>query len=160
MKKAVINIAILGTLALTMGACSNTAQVVGNLNCPTLEKGLSPSVGILSDENQNPTIVGNLPVGTVVRVYDYRNHAIHPRPLVRIKTEKTEGWVSPACLVVNQNPELSVFKWGYRKDYKYFYEPEDLDHYPKGYEYEEYKHLPKEKIPLAELAPELKEKKN
>lgn len=160
MKNRIINLAILGTLTLASGACSNSAQIVGNVNCPTLEKGLEPTVGILSDEKENPVIVSKLPIGTVVRVYDYRNHSIHPKPSVRIKTDKTEGWVSPTCLVVNQNPENSVFAWGYRKDYKYFYEPADLDHYSKGYEFEVYKNLPKEKIPLAELAPELKEKKN
>ncbi|PKA14804.1 MULTISPECIES: Lsa16 family lipoprotein adhesin [Leptospira] len=173
MKKLALNITILGIAALALGACSNTAQIVGNINCPTLEKGkLDPKVGILSDDQSNPVPVEFLPVGTVVKVYDYRNHYYIAKKLVRIKTEKNEGWVDPVCLVVAQNPDDSVFKWGYRSDYKPFLDREDRDRYnhkndpnagpdskgrsADGFEYDIYRNLPKDKVPLADLAPELK----
>ncbi len=173
MKKVLLNITILGFITLGSGACSNTAQVVGNINCPSLEKGkLDPRVAVLSDDQANPVPVEFLSIGTVVKVYDYRNHYYVSKGLVRIKTEKNEGWVSPTCLVVGQNPDNSVFKWGYRKDYKPFYDSEDRDHYnskdpddaepgaktnsANGHEFDIYKNLPKERVPLADLAPELK----
>ncbi|TGL65789.1 Lsa16 family lipoprotein adhesin [Leptospira sarikeiensis] len=173
MRKLALNITILGIAALMLGACSNTAQVVGNINCPTLEKGkLDPKVGVLSDDQSNSVIVESLPVGAVVKVYDYRNHYYIAKKLVRIKTEKNEGWVDPVCLVVAQNPDNSVFKWAYRSDYKPFLDREDRDRYnhkndpnagpntkgnsADGYEYDVYRNLPKDKVPLADLAPELK----
>ncbi|EMK00914.1 hypothetical protein AB3N61_12405 [Leptospira sp. WS58.C1] len=173
MKKLALNITILGIAALFLGACSNTAQIVGNINCPTLEKDkLDPKVGILSDEQPGSVQIELLPVGTVVKVYDYRNHYYIAKKLVRIKTEKNEGWVDPVCLVVSQNPEDSVFTWGYRSDYKPFLDREDRDRYnykndpnagpdakgksADGFEYDIYRNLPKDKVPLADLAPELK----
>ncbi|EPG64450.1 Lsa16 family lipoprotein adhesin [Leptospira wolffii] len=166
MKKVILNITILGIMALFAGACSNTAQIVGNINCPTLEKDkVDPKVAILADEQPNSVVREYLPVGTVVKVYDYRNHYYIAKNLVRIKTDKNEGWVNPVCLVVNQDPANSVFKWGYRKDYKHFYDPEDRDHYNEktppsasadGYEFDMYKNLSKDRISLEELAPELK----
>ncbi|PJZ68232.1 hypothetical protein CH373_17795 [Leptospira perolatii] len=154
-----LNLMLLTALAILTGACSNSAQITGNVDCPSLEKNtFSPTVSIFAEPDSNATVVEKLPVESVVRVYDYRNHERNPKLFVRIKTSKNEGWVSPSCLLVNQDPEKSVFKWAYKKDYKPFNSPEDLDHYNNGYEFEELKNLPKEKVPLAELAPELQGK--
>ncbi|TGJ98982.1 hypothetical protein EHQ53_10635 [Leptospira langatensis] len=173
MKKVILNITILGILSLFAGACSNTAQVVGNINCPTIEKGvIDPKVAIVSDDLVSPVVIEKVAIGTVVKVYDYRNHYYVAKNLVRVKTEKNEGWINPSCLVVGQDPADSVFKWAYRSDYKPFFDKEDRDHYnhkdpdkveegskttsANGYEFDSYKNLPKDKVPLADLAPELK----
>lgn len=96
--------------------------------------------------------IGEIKKGTAVTAYDYRNHntSWYPRKYVKIKGPNGEGYVSSKKLVTKQDPENSVFKWGYRKDYKYFYAPNDK-RYPKGYEFSSLSALPKDKIPLEEL---------
>ncbi|XDD49377.1 hypothetical protein AB3N59_13300 [Leptospira sp. WS92.C1] len=158
MKRNLTLVVLMTGTALLLGACSKLAQVTNHKNCdPSLvNASLDPSVPVFTDADYTSAIKERIAPGTVVRVYDYRNHTPNPKPFVRVKTEKTEGWINPRCLVVGQDPDKSVFSWGHRKDYVYFYNPEDHEHYPNGYEYPEYASLPKEKVPLAELAPELK----
>ncbi|RHX94412.1 hypothetical protein DLM76_10035 [Leptospira yasudae] len=158
MKKNLKLTVLLISAALFLGACSKLAQVTNHKNCdPSLvNPSLEPTVPIFAEADATSAVKERITPGSVVRVYDYRNHEANAKLFVRVKTEKTEGWINPRCLVVGQDPEKSVFTWGYRKDYIHFYNPEDHEHYPNGYEFPEYASLPKDKVPLAELAPELK----
>ncbi|EMI72621.1 E-cadherin-binding lipoprotein adhesin Lsa16 [Leptospira noguchii] len=158
MKRNITLVVLSIGVALLLGACSKLAQVTNHKNCDPslLHPSLNPTVPIFSEADSTSVVKERIAPGSVVRVYDYRNHQANPKPFVRVKTEKVEGWMNPRCLVVGQDPEKSVFTWGYRKDYAYFYSPDDHEHYPNGYEFKDYASLPKEKVPLAELAPELK----
>ncbi|MBM9577665.1 hypothetical protein JWG45_11390 [Leptospira sp. 201903070] len=158
MKRNLTLVVLLTGTALLLGACSKLAQVTNHKNCdPSLvSPSLNPSVPIFAEADATSAVKERVAPGAVVRVYEYRNHGPNPKPFVRVKTEKTEGWINPRCLVVGQDPEKSVFAWGSRKDYVPFYNPEDHEHYPNGYEFPDYASLPKDKVPLAELAPELK----
>ena len=92
-----------------------------------------------------------IPKGTVVTAYNYRNHdtSWSARKLIHIRTEKgTTGYIDARKLVIGQDPSKSVFKWGYRKDYKPFYSPKDKKRYKKGYRYSD---EPQKKIPLDKL---------
>ena len=73
-----------------------------------------------------------------------------------IKAEGKVGYISPSIAVVGQDPKNSVYKWGYKKDYKYFYDPNDKKHFDKGYEFKHLANLPKDRIPLDELLKDAK----
>lgn len=96
--------------------------------------------------------------GTAVTAYNYRNHntSWKPSKSIKIRTEKGDtGYISSRKLVIGQDPSKSVYKWGYRKDYKKFYSPKDK-RYKKGYEYSSLSSLPKKKIPLDKLLKDTK----
>jgi hypothetical protein len=95
--------------------------------------------------------------GTLVDALDFKNHAWGVRDSIRIKTDDgTVGFITPSHVVVGQDPAKSVFKWGYRKEYKKFYDPKNKKHYKEGYEYPDYASLPKEKVSLDELLKDTK----
>ncbi|MDX1956974.1 MAG: hypothetical protein SFU98_00280 [Leptospiraceae bacterium] len=95
--------------------------------------------------------------GTIVLALDYRNHAWGTRDSIKVKIDSITGYISPKIAVIDQDPEKSVYKWGHRPDYKYFYDPNDKKHYKNGYEFSgaagtaNLKDLPKTKVPLDEL---------
>jgi hypothetical protein len=95
--------------------------------------------------------------GSIVLALDYRNHAWGTRESIKVKIDSITGYISPKIAVIGQDPEKSVYKWGHKPDYKYFYDPNDKKHYKKGYEFSgeagspNLKALPKTKIPLEEL---------
>ncbi len=89
--------------------------------------------------------------GSVVDALEFRNHEWNVKESIKVKFEGKTGYIPSSKAVVGQNPEKSVFKWGYRKDYKKFYDPNDKKHYKSGYTFGNLDKLPKEKIPLEEL---------
>ena len=105
----------------------------------------------LFSDAEMKTQIGEIKKGTVVTAYDYRNHNASwaPRASIKVKAPNAEGYISSKKLVVKQDPEASVYKWGYRKDYKYFYAPDNKRY--KSYEYSSLAGLPKDKIPLEKL---------
>ncbi|MCC6275109.1 MAG: SH3 domain-containing protein [Leptospiraceae bacterium] len=103
---------------------------------------------VYAEPNINSKVVGELKKGEVVEPCQYLNHERLQKEFIKVKNSKIEGYVSPKFVVIGQDPEKSVFKWGYRKDYQNFYDPNDKAHYPQGYEWPPLKSLSKEKIPL------------
>jgi len=159
MKKSFV-FAIITTFGFV--GCSKNAEVTwhklcdGKANKATLDF----TVPLYSEEDSKSNIVEFVAVGTVVKVFENRNHNVWaPRNFLRVQTAKAEGFMSPKCLVVNQNPEDSVWRYSKNlvKEYSYFYDPTDKTHYPKGYEYGSLKSLPKDKIPLADLTKGIEE---
>ena len=135
--------------------CSVTsiAEVVENLNCSLDSNStLDFTVPIYSEPDSSSEIVERLYPRSQVQVFNHRTHNIFKlKDFIEVKTEKSEGWISTDCVIVGQSPDNSVFYTAYKEDYKYFYDPNDKNHYPNGYEREENKGLSKESIPLSEL---------
>lgn len=89
--------------------------------------------------------------GTVGTASEYRNHKWNQKKSIKIMIDGKEGYISPKYVVIGQDPEKSVFKWGYNTKYKKFYEATDKKHYKEGYVYPSLDTLPKDKIPLDDL---------
>lgn len=102
-------------------------------------------------EPELKTEVLQLKKGTLVDAMEYRNHKWNVRDSIKIKYEGKVGFISPSKAVVGQDPARSVFTWGYRKDYKPFYDPNDKTRYKNGAVGSFVEKLPKEKIPLQDL---------
>ena len=150
------SILILTISAFGFIGCSKKAEVTWHKLCDakTNKASLDFTVPLYTEPNAKSQVLEFVPVGTVVMVFENRNHNVwSPRNFLRVQTAKGEGYMSPQCLVVNQDPENSVWRYSKNlvKEYKYFYDPNDKEHYPKGYEYGSLKGLPKDKIPLSEL---------
>ncbi|MCB1140792.1 MAG: hypothetical protein H7A24_07440 [Leptospiraceae bacterium] len=111
--------------------------------------------GLFSDPELT-TKVMDLKKGTIVDALEYRHHGWSVRHSIKIKAEGKVGYISPSIAVVGQDPKNSVYKWGYKKDYKYFYDPNDKKHFDKGYEFKHLANLPKDRIPLDELLKDAK----
>lgn len=110
MKRNITLVVLSIGIALLLGACSKLAQVTNHKNCDPslLNASLEPTVPIFADADATSVVKERIAPGSIVRVYDYRNHQANPKPFVRVKTEKVEGWMNPRCLVVGQDPEKSV----------------------------------------------------
>jgi hypothetical protein len=89
--------------------------------------------------------------GTVGIASEYRNHQWNQKKSIKMVVDGKEGYISPKYVVIGQDPEKSVYKWGYSPKYKKFYESTDKKHYKEGYVYKPLESLSKEKIPLEEL---------
>ncbi|XDD55468.1 SH3 domain-containing protein [Leptospira sp. WS4.C2] len=156
------NIVLLMVVGASFVACSKNAEVVWHKNCDakTNKATLDFTVPLYSEPDSNSKVVESVPVGTVVKVFESRNHNVWaPKYFIKVQTAKNEGYMSPRCFVVNQDPEQSVWRYskGLVKDSKPFYDPADKTHYKRGTEYSNLKDLPKEKIPLSELTKGLEE---
>ncbi|MCB1158619.1 MAG: hypothetical protein H7A25_11860 [Leptospiraceae bacterium] len=97
--------------------------------------------------------IADVKKGTVVTAINYRNHNTSwaPRPYVQVKLNSQVGYISSRKLVIGQDPAKSVFTWGWRGDYKPFYDPKDSRYNGKGKEFSNLAKLPKDKIPLEKL---------
>lgn len=111
----------------------------------------------LYSEPELKTEVVKIKKGTVVEALDYRNHQWNVRDSIKIKYDGKVGYISPSNVVIEQDPNRSVFKWGHRPDYKPFYDPNDKTRYKNGALIPFVEKLPKEKIPLEELLKDTKE---
>ncbi|MDF3820253.1 SH3 domain-containing protein [Leptospira sp. 96542] len=143
-------------------ACSKNAEVTWHKLCDakTNKASLDFTVPLYSEEDSNSKVVEFVPVGTVIKVFGNRNHNVWaPKYFVKVQTANYEGYMSPKCFVVNQNPENSVWRYskGLVTNYDFFYNPNDKTHYEKYYEYPSLQALPKDKIPLTELTKGLEE---
>ncbi|GBF49544.1 lipoprotein [Leptospira ryugenii] len=159
MKKTIILISV--SLFGFVG-CAKNAEVTWHKLCDdkTNKASLDFTVPLYSEPNVKSAVLEYVPVGTVVKVSGHRNHNVwDPKYFIKVQTLTQNGYMSPKCLVVNQDPEQSVWRYSKNlvKDYVYFYSPEDKEHYPRGYEYGSLKSLPKDKIPLSELSKGLEE---
>ncbi|MCZ8341859.1 MAG: SH3 domain-containing protein [Leptospira sp.] len=142
--------------------CSKNAEVTWSKLCDakTNKASIDFTVPLYSEADVNSKVAEFVPVGTVVKIFNARNHNVWaPKYFIRVQTANNEGYMNPKCLVANQDPENSVWRYskGLVKEYEYFYDPNDKEHYPRGYEYGSLKDLPKDKIPLAELSKGLEE---
>ena len=142
---------ILINASLTHCIVSSEAEVVQNLNCvPSLKNEIKVKIPIYSKPNKQSKVSGYLSPESKVRVYNYKtNNIFKLKKFIQVKTNNQEGWISTSCIIVGQDPENSVYKVGYKKDYKYFYNPNDKKHYPKGYKRSENKM--KTKLSLSQL---------
>jgi hypothetical protein len=156
------NSLIITLLALGTVGCTRNAEVTWHKLCDakTNKASVDFTVPLYSEPNAKSSVIEFVPVGTVVKVFEHRNHNVwNPKYFIRVQTAKAEGYMSPQCFVVNQDPENSVWRYSKNlvKEYSYFYDPADKAHYPKGYEYGSLKGLPKDKLPLAELTKGMEE---
>lgn len=152
MKKTAISL----SLILGLVACAGNAEITYHKLCDdsTNQAQLEEKVPLYSEPSVESKVLELVPVRTVVKVIDYRNHNVwKPKNFVKVQTAENTGYMSPKCFVANQDPQNSVWRYSRNevKDYKYFYDPNDKEHYPKGYEYAPLSKLPKDKIPLADL---------
>jgi hypothetical protein len=116
---------------------------------------------VIYSEKEMKTKIGDLKKDTIVTALEYRNHSWGVRESIKIKYGSLVGYISPKSAVINQDPESSVYKWGYRPDYKEFYNQKDKKRYKMGYEFvppygPNLKDLPKTKISLEELLSDTK----
>ncbi|PJE00444.1 MAG: hypothetical protein CK427_13930 [Leptospira sp.] len=153
MKMKVISIAV---LALVMVGCAGNAEITFHKLCDpsTNTASLDEVVPLYSEPNIESKVLESVPVRTVVKVIDYRNHNVWaPKNFVKVQTATNSGYMSPKCFVANQDPEKSIWRYSRRevKDYTYWFDPNDKTHYEKGYEYKPLAKLPKERIPLKVL---------
>lgn len=105
----------------------------------------------LYSEPELKTEVVKIKKGTVVEALEYRNHKWNVRDSIKIKYDGKVGYISPSNVVIDQDPNRSVFKWGHRPEYKPFYDPNDKTRYKNGALNPFVEKLPKDKIPLDEL---------
>ncbi len=94
------------------------------------------------------TSLGPLKKDTIVEALDYRHHGWSVRDSIQVQVDGKIGYIKPGTAVIGQDPTMSVYTWGHRKDYKYFYDPNDKEHFPKGFEHPAVKNLSKERIPF------------
>jgi len=102
--------------------------------------------------------IGTIKKGSIIEALDYRHHGWSVRDSIKIQTEGKVGYISPRAAVIGQDPEKSVYTWGHRKDYKYFYDPKDKEHFPKGFEHPAVINLSKEKIPFEKIVEGISQK--
>jgi hypothetical protein len=98
------------------------------------------------------TSLGPLKKDTIVEALDYRHHGWSVRDSIQVQVDGKIGYIKPGTAVIGQDPTMSVYTWGHRKDYKYFYDPNDKEHFPKGFEHPAVKNLSKEKIPFETIS--------
>ncbi len=143
-------------LVLLLINCAGNAEITYHKLCDksTQTAMMEEAVPLYSEPNSESKILEWVPIRTVVKVIDYRNHNNwKPKEFVKVQTANHSGYMNPKCFVVNQNPNESVWRYsrGEVTNYTYFYSPDDKTHYEKGYEYGALAKLPKEKIPLKDL---------
>jgi hypothetical protein len=97
------------------------------------------------------TSLGPLKKDTIIEALDYRHHGWSVRDSIQVQVNGKIGYIKPGTAVIDQDPTMSVYTWGHRKDYKYFYDPNDKEHFPKGFEHPAVKNLSKEKIPFDKI---------
>jgi hypothetical protein len=97
------------------------------------------------------TSLGPLKKDTIIEALDYRHHGWSVRDSIQVQVNGKIGYIKPGTAVIDQDPSMSVYTWGHRKDYKYFYDPNDKEHFPKGFEHPAVKNLSKEKIPFDKI---------
>ena len=97
------------------------------------------------------TSLGSLKKDTIIEALDYRHHGWSVRDSIQVQVNGKIGYIKPGTAVIDQDPTMSVYTWGHRKDYKYFYDPNDKEHFPKGFEHPAVKNLSKEKIPFDKI---------
>lgn len=136
--------------------CAANAEITYHKLCDekTRSAMLEEAVPLYEEPRTDSRIIEMVPVRTVVKIIDHRNHNNwRTKEFVKVQTANNSGYMNPKCYVANQNPEDSVWRYsrGEVKDYKYFYDPNDKSRYEKGYEYPALSKLPKEKIPLKDL---------
>lgn len=149
-------ISILSISFLVLVGCAGNAEIVYNKLCDksTQEVKLDEVVPLYAEPSEESKVLEQVPVKTIVKVIDYRSHNVwEPKYFVKVQTAENSGYMNPKCFVANQNPKDSVFRYsrGEVEDYKPWFDPEDKEHYEKGYEYKSLAKLPKERIPLKEL---------
>jgi len=99
------------------------------------------------------TPIATLKKGDIVTALDYRWHGWSVRNSIKVQTGDGKiGWISARSAVIGQDPKNSVYTWGSRPDYKYFYDPNDKEHFPKGFEHPALKNLSKERIPFDKIS--------
>ncbi len=98
------------------------------------------------------TSLGPLKKDTIVEALDYRHHGWSVRDSIQVQVDGKIGYIKPGSAVIGQDPTMSVYTWGHRKDYKYFYDPNDKEHFPKGFEHPAVKNLSKERIPFETIS--------
>jgi hypothetical protein len=101
------------------------------------------------------TSLGSLKKDTIIEALDYRHHGWSVRDSIQVQVNGKIGYIRPGTAVIDQDPTMSVYTWGHRKDYKYFYDPNDKEHFPKGFEHPAVKNLSKEKIPFDKIVENL-----
>jgi hypothetical protein len=149
----IATLALIGIFAI---GCAGNAEITYHKLCDesTRSAQLDEVIPLYSEASTESKVLEQVPVRTVVKVIDYRNHNVwEPKNFVKVQTANNSGYMSPKCFVANQNPNNSVWRYsrGEVTDYKYWFDPQDKSHYEKGYEYGALAKLPKEKIPLKEL---------
>lgn len=87
------------------------------------------------------TSLGSLKKDTIIEALDYRHHGWSVRDSIQVQVNGKIGYIKPGTAVIDQDPTMSVYTWGHRKDYKYFYDPNDKEHFPKGFEHPAVKNL-------------------
>jgi hypothetical protein len=97
------------------------------------------------------TSLGSLKKDTIIEALDYRHHGWSVRDSIQVQVNGKIGYIKPGTAVIDQDPTMSVYTWGHRKDYKYFYDPNDKEHFPKGFEHPAVKNLSKERIPFDKI---------
>jgi hypothetical protein len=97
------------------------------------------------------TSLGSLKKDTIIEALDYRHHGWSVRDSIQVQVNGKIGYIRPGTAVIDQDPTMSVYTWGHRKDYKYFYDPNDKEHFPKGFEHPAVKNLSKERIPFDKI---------
>ncbi len=105
MKRSLVLIVI---AAFGFVGCSKNAEVTWHKLCDAKSNiaSLDFKVPLYSEPDEKSNVVEYVPVGTVVKVFENRNHNVwSPRNFLRVQMGKAEGFMSPRCLVVNQNPE-------------------------------------------------------
>lgn len=146
----------LATMSFLTTACSKQAEITWHKLCDaaTNQASLDQLVPLYKEATTTSTVLEQVPVGTVVKVIGNVNHNVwSPKYFVKVQTARNEGFMNPKCFVVDQDPTKSVYRYweGKVTDYKYFYDPSDKKHYPKGYTYSDLATLPKEKADLKTL---------
>lgn len=132
--KSILSIFLIAFLV----SCSKKSEVTGT------------KAGLFSDiELKNK--IEDVKQGTIIDAVDYKNHNWNRKTAIKVRVNGKEGYMDPGQVVVGQDPENSVFKWGYRSDYKRFYDTKDKSHYKYGTDFPQLTTLPKDKIPLDEL---------
>jgi hypothetical protein len=153
------NLTVLSLVILLAVGCAGNAEITYHKLCDesTRTAQLDEVVPLYAEASTESKVLEQVPVRTVVKVIDYRNHNVwEPKNFVKVQTANNSGYMNPKCFVANQNPNDSVWRYsrGEVTDYKYWFDPNDKTHYEKGYEYGMLAKLPKEKIPLKELLKE------
>jgi hypothetical protein len=155
MKK--ITILSISFMAALIGVgCASNAEITFHKLCdPSTEHAmLEESVPLYSEPSIESKVLEQVPVKTVVKVFEFRNHNVwKPKHFVKVQTATNSGYMNPKCFVVNQDPNNSVWRYsrGEVTDYKHWFDPNDKTHYEKTYEYGKLAKLPKNRIPLKEL---------
>lgn len=87
MKRNITLVVLSIGIALLLGACSKLAQVTNHKNCDPslLNASLEPTVPIFADADATSVVKERIAPGSIVRVYDYRNHQANPKTFCTCK---------------------------------------------------------------------------